>query len=260
MDSSPNRLPLILGHRGASALAPENTLAAFSLAMNDGADGIEFDVRLSRDQAPVVIHDATLKRTAGIDQRVSELTVAELQEIDVGRWFERKKRATATFINEKLPTLSQVFDLFSGSRGLLYVEMKCEPEEGPALASAVVRLTRAAQLAERVVVESFDLNAIAEVKRLDAGIRTAALFEPRLSRPLSTLRKLKMVEAALDIEADEIALHHTLASARVVEKAKRAGLEVVLWTVDDPRWIRRARKLGIKALIANDPARMLRHR
>lgn len=263
--SSPNRLPLILGHRGASALSPENTLAAFSRAISDGADGIEFDVRLSHDQEPVVIHDATLKRTAGVDRRVSELTAAELQEIDVGRWFDHKKRATAafitaTFINEKLPTLVQVFDLFRAHCGLLYLEMKCEPEEGPALASAVVRLTREAQMAERVVVESFDLNAIAAVKRIDSGIRTAALFEPKLSRPISTLRKLKMVDVACGVGADEIALHHTLASARVIEKAKRAGLEVVLWTVDDPRWIRRARELGIKALIANDPAGMLRRR
>jgi glycerophosphoryl diester phosphodiesterase len=266
--------PLILGHRGASAHAPENTLAAFSLAMSDGADGIEFDVRLARDQVPVVIHDATLKRTAGVDARVSELTAAELQQIDVGRWFDRKKRAaafitapfitapfiTAPFINEKLPTLAQVFDLFGGNRGVLYVEMKCEPEEAAALASAVVRLTREARLTERVVVESFDLNAIAEVKRIDGGIRTAALFEPKLSRPISTLRKLKMVDIARGVGADEIALHHTLAGARVCEKAKREGLEVVLWTVDDPRWIPRARSLGVKALIANDPGMMVRHR
>jgi len=232
--------------------------------MSEGADGIEFDVRLARDQVPVVIHDATLKRTAGIDGRVSELTAAELQAIDVGRWFDRKKRAaasnTASFINETLPTLFQVFELFSTNRGLLYVEMKCEPEEGAALASAVVGLTREARMAERVVVESFDLNAIAEVKRIDGGIRTAALFEPKLSRPISSLRKLKMVDVALGVGADEIALHHTLASARVVEKAKRAGLEVVLWTVDDPRWIRRARALGVKALIANDPGMMVRER
>src|SRR5258705_46647 len=131
MDSTlPNRSPLILGHRGASALAPENTLAAFSRAMSDGADGIEFDVRLSRDQVPVVIHDATLNRTAGIDQPVSELTAAELRAVDVGSWFNRNEPATSPFACEKLPTLAQVFDLFSANRGVLYVEMKCETHEG----------------------------------------------------------------------------------------------------------------------------------
>lgn len=253
--------PLILGHRGASALAPENTLAAFSRAMHDGADGIEFDVRLARDRVPMVIHDATLKRTAGIDRLVSELTAAELQKTDVGRWFDHRKRATATtFAGEKLPTLAQVFDLFNAGRGVLYVEMKCNAQEGAALANAVVRLTREAKMAGRVVVESFDLGAVAEVKRVDAGIRTAALFEPKFSRPISILRKLKMVDVARGVGADEIALHHTLAGARVVEKAKREGLEVVLWTVDDPKWIQRARSLGIKALIANDPGMMARER
>src|SRR6185503_14444987 len=96
--------PLILGHRGASAVAPENTLAAFSRAMSDGADGIEFDVRLSRDGVPVVIHDANLNRTAGVARRVSDLTAKELQEIDVGGWFDHAERnPQATFAGEKLP-------------------------------------------------------------------------------------------------------------------------------------------------------------
>jgi glycerophosphoryl diester phosphodiesterase len=138
--------------------------------------------------------------------------------------------------------------------------MKCAAQEGAALAAKVAKLSRASRLSDRIVVESFDLSAIAEVKRLDAGIRTAALFEPKLSRPISTVRRLKMVDTALAVGADEIALHHTLAGPRVIEKARQEGLEVVVWTVDDPQWIARARTLGVKALIANDPASMLRHR
>ncbi len=80
-------MPLILGHRGASAVAPENTLAAFSPAILDGAEGIEFDVRLSRDRVPMVIHDASLRRTAFIDRLVCDLTSEELQRIDVGSWY-----------------------------------------------------------------------------------------------------------------------------------------------------------------------------
>ncbi len=84
-----SRLPLIIGHRGASALAPENTLAAFRRAIADGADGIEFDVRLARDGVAVVIHDATLERTGLLKRRVANLTADELQAIDVGSWFRR---------------------------------------------------------------------------------------------------------------------------------------------------------------------------
>lgn len=259
-------MPLILGHRGASAVAPENTLAAFSRALQDGAEGIEFDVRLSRDGVPVVIHDPSLKRTALIDRLVSDLTSEELKNIDVGSWFTggrpemRETSREAAYSRERLPMLGDVLQLFTANAGLLYIEMKSDAEEAAKLAATVVKSVRESNIAQQVVVESFDLSAIAEIKRIDAGIRTAALFEPKLSRPISTIRRLKMVELALRVSADEIALHHTLAGAGVVEKARECGLETVVWTVDDPQWLERARSLGIKALISNDPATMVRHR
>lgn len=252
--------PLVLGHRGNSAHAPENTLAAFSRALLDGADGIEFDVRLSRDGVPVVIHDATLKRTGLIDRAVSSLNAVELQQIDVGSWFAQRAQLNQSFANESVPLLTEVFELFADNPGVLYLEMKCDRDEGPSLAEAVVRSCRASGMVQRIVVECFDLDAIAAVKQIDSEIRTAALFEPRLSRPVSTLRRLKMVEAALGVGANEIALHHTLAGARVVEKAKETGLEVVVWTVDELGWITRAQALGIKALIANNPAPLVSYR
>ena len=192
---------------------------------------------------------------------VSELTANELQEIDVGSWFANSTRnLQSSFVDEKLPLLQQVCELFSGNNGQLYIEMKCDKEEGAVLAEEVVRLTRSSGLQERVVVESFDLSAIAAVKKIDPAIRTAALFEPKLSRPISIVRRLWMVDAAVDVGANEIALHHSLTSARVIEKARQAGLEIVVWTVADPAWIGFARSLDIKALIANDPALLLRHR
>jgi glycerophosphoryl diester phosphodiesterase len=253
-----SQTPLILGHRGAAAVAPENTIAAFARAMSDGADGIEFDVRLSRDGGVVVIHDASLKRTGLVNRLVSELTAQELQQIDVGSWFD--KTDSKTYAGERIPLLTDVFDLFRPNDGLLYVEMKCEPNEGATLAAEVVRLTRDSGVAERVVVESFDHAAIAKVREIDSAIRTAALFEPKLSEPQTLMRRLTMVEKAIDVGANEIALHHRLAGNRVVERARARDLEVVLWTIDDPKWIPRARNLGIKALISNNPAGMLQAR
>lgn len=254
--------PLILGHRGASAIAPENTIAAFARAMQDGADGIEFDVRLSRDGVPVVIHDGSLKRTGLVDQLVSSLTAAELQQVDVGSWFSRKLTApsSASFIGQHLPLLSQVLEFFASRPGVLYVEMKCETDQGPSLAAEVVNLVREYQMVERVVVESFDLPSIKEIKRIKEEIRTAALFEPRLSHPISTVRRLKMIDRALQQQADEIALHHTLSANAVVDKARQQGLEVVIWTVDEPAWIERAAAMDVKALISNDPGRMIQYR
>jgi len=248
-----NLKPLILGHRGASAVAPENTLAAFSRAIRDGADGIEFDVRLSRDQVPVVIHDRSLKRTGLTDRLVSDLTAAELRRIDVGSWFGGD-------LYERVPLLEEVFELYQAHKGTLYVELKCEALEAAALAKEVVHAIRDKEMSERVVVESFDLKVIAEVKRINAAVRTAALFEPKLSNPISVLRPLAMINRARECAADEIAFHHTLAKQRLVEKARSEGFEVVVWTVDDPKWIARAASRDIKALIANNPAPMVQYR
>ena len=250
--------PLIIGHRGASAVSPENTLAAFARALDDGADGIEFDVRLSRDRVPVVIHDATLKRTGNLDRLVEEFDVSELQQCDVSSWFHRAQTGIKAKV-ETVPTLAQVFALFQETNALLCLEMKSEAADATPLVHCVVDEIHKAKIAKQVVVSSFDLNAVAQVKQIDPTISTAALFEPKLSRPISTLRRLKMIELAVEHRADEVALHHSLCSARVVEKATELGLPVVVWTVDDVKWIKRARRLGLKALITNNPALMVRH-
>src|SRR5438270_9075286 len=108
-----NDLPLIIAHRGASAEAPENTLAAFQMALDAGADGVEFDVQLAKDGVPVVIHDANLRRTANRRDTIKYLTSTELASIDVGSWFNRKypRRTKPAYANEHIPTLDQVFDL-----------------------------------------------------------------------------------------------------------------------------------------------------
>lgn len=112
-------------------------------------------------------------------------------------------------------------------------------------------------IADRVVVSSFDLSAIALINKVDPAVSTAALFEPKLWHPISTLRRLKMVDVAVEHGAAEIALYHTLVSSRIVEKANESHLPVVVWTVDAVKWIGRARRLGIKALITNNPAAMI---
>jgi glycerophosphoryl diester phosphodiesterase len=118
--------PLIIAHRGASALAPENTFAAFQKAIDAGADGIELDVRLSKDGVPVVFHDSTLKRLAKIERSVAEFTAAELNKIDVGSWFNRTfpRKAADQFSAETVPTLANLFDFLRDYRGLIYVELK----------------------------------------------------------------------------------------------------------------------------------------
>ncbi len=249
--------PLIIGHRGASALAPENTMAAFERAISDGADGIEFDVRLARDQVPVVIHDASLRRTGLKSVDVASLSSRELSEIDVGTWFNLRhpSRAKDEYTLATVPTLSEVFERFRDSQARLYVEMKCDaPNEGRPLAQAVAGLVRDYSLFDNVVVESFTHQSIAEIKRLDSSLRTAALFEPKLARPFPSTRR--MIERAVEFSADEIALHRTLAGRRITAEAARRGMRTVVWTVDNPSWKARARRYGVHAIITNNPALM----
>ncbi len=248
-----NRKPLIIAHRGASAVAPENTIRAFKKAIEVGADGIEFDVQLSRDGVPVIIHDDNLRRTGLLDCSVADLSAVELSKIDVGIWFARKNGVSDPTEQEGVPTLQQVFELYESNPGVLYLEMKCAVGQATELARVCCEMIASSRLKDRIIVESFDLQAIAEVKSLDGSIKTAALFEPKFSSPLGR----RVIERATAVGADEIALHHLLATPRLVQKSKNAGFNVAVWTVDEPGWIAKARALEIDAIITNDPARMI---
>jgi glycerophosphoryl diester phosphodiesterase len=219
------REPLIIGHRGAAAVAPENTMAAFEAAIAAGAEGIEFDVRLSRDGVPVVIHDDTLSRTHGLRRRVADLTGHELDQLGV-------------------PSLRELFELMSQNELLLCLEIKGSSSE---LAERCCELVSEFSFEERVIVECFDLQVIEKIRTL----KTAALFEPRFHT------EQRVIDRALEVGASVLALHHRLAKPSLVEKARLAGLRVVVWTVDDPAWVAPAQTMGIEALITNDPATMI---
>lgn len=247
--------PLIIGHRGASARAPENTMAAFRLAIEQGADGVEFDVRLTRDGVPVVIHDGDLKRTGGCKDRVSDLSLAQLKKVDVGSWFKR-----ASFPQERVPTLEEVFQLFESTNHVLYLEMKSNPNERAVLARTCCEFLRNSSLKSRVIVECFDLLGIESVKNIAEDVKTAALFEPKI-RHLSVFRiNGRIIKQALAVEADEIALHHRLATSRTIQAARNSNLKVVVWTVDKPKWIHKTLSNQVTALITNDPLVLARQR
>ncbi|MDX6614080.1 MAG: glycerophosphoryl diester phosphodiesterase [Blastocatellia bacterium] len=237
-------------------------MAAFKRALDAGADGIEFDVRLSRDGVPVVIHDPNLRRVAGRKEMVSLVSVADLAECDVGSWFNHRFPALAqeAYAAERVPTLETFFDFIQGHHGTFYLEMKPDRNGASHLALAVGQLIQQRQFQDRIVVLSFDLAAIKAVKESCPEIRTGALFQPRLFRAGSVIRRGAMIRSARSSSADEIALHNLLATPRLIEQAKRAALKVVVWTVDDPRWLETARRLGLKAIITNNPHEMIARR
>jgi glycerophosphoryl diester phosphodiesterase len=231
--------------------------------LDDGADGVEFDVRLARDGVPMVIHDANLRRTGQGRGVVAEMTSSELARSDVGSWFNRAhpKRANADYTRQFVPTLEQTLGLLrnhAAGPGLIYVEMKTDHAEDRYLdlCSAVVQLVRDHRLESRVVVVSFNLTAVARIKVIDPGTRTGALFEPR-RHTVKIIRRHPMIAAALECGADEILLHRTIANRRNVDLSLESNLRPVVWTVDPPKWMLRATSLGIHALFTNNPAAMI---
>ena len=250
---------LVIGHRGASALAPENTLASFDMAQRDGADGIEFDVRLARDDVPVVFHDDSFERTVGVCGNVESVSSTVISHFYAGEWFNKRypDLARDSYASERIPTLAQVFERY-GSLHRLYVEMKCEDaSRRPRLARAVVRLVREYGLAERVVVKSFEHDSLGEVKRLAPEIRTAALFGRSWPNPFVPARKI--LAGAEACGADEISLHRSLLRAATVREARRRGFEVLVWTVNSSVWLRRALALGLRAVFTDYPGWMRRY-
>lgn len=260
MMSESSYFPFIIAHRGASAISPENTLGAFRQAIEDGADGLEFDVRITKNGVPVVFHDPTLKRIAGKNARVIRLTSDELRSVDAGSWFNIRnpQRSNANFSNERISTLEETLEFLGDYKGLLYIELKCSDAEMPCLVEAVAGIVRNSKLLSNIIVKSFALPALKKIKESVPNVRTAALFAPKIMALLR--RQSLLIEKALECEANEISLHFSLASQKIVEKAKMQGLKTIIWTADHPVWVKRGAEIGLQAIITNDPARLLKER
>ncbi|HMJ26363.1 MAG TPA: glycerophosphodiester phosphodiesterase family protein [Pyrinomonadaceae bacterium] len=262
-NNSSKTSPLIIGHRGASAVAPENTLAALTRALDDGAAGLELDVRLASDGVPVVIHDANLRRTGLCPGTVATMTSGDLQKVDVGTWFNHlhPEFAQDEYGTQTIPTLAQVFVLFNQRPKppeVVYVELKTDQDEATYvdLARAVTQLIKDHLMTSRAVVVSFNLKAVAQIKLIDSSITTGALFEPRRN-PVKLIRRHPLITAALECGAEQVLWHRLIATRGLVELAAENNLRSVVWTVDDPKWLRRRAAFGIHAVITNKPAEML---
>jgi glycerophosphoryl diester phosphodiesterase len=279
--------PLVIAHRGASGLAPENTLAAFKLALAMGAQGIELDIHLSADDQPVVIHDRLINRTTNGVGRVHHFTVAELQKFDAGSWFARrlalrpkarkmveqamaansgwsasqdgvepnKTQLKADFSAARVPTLEQVFTLLATAHlQRIYVELKGEASRKHALLEAAVALIARFRLQKSVTLLSFDHQIIGEAKKLAPEIRTAATL-PATKNALLTWRSI--VKAVQKASADEAALHFGLASRRTVAALHEQGLAVSVWTANNKMVMRRVIASDVDAIMTNFPQRLL---
>lgn len=237
------RRPLVLGHRGASAEAPENTLAAFRLAVAQGADGVELDVWRCASGEVVVFHDEDTARIAGVRLPVPEAPLHALRALDVG------SHRGARFAGERIPLLAEVLEALPGA--IVNVELKSRvrrPDVG--LAAAVARVLRVAGAERRAVVSSFDYRLVVAFRLAAPEIPVGLLVEAEHPRRLLTALAIPLVRPA--------AIHpdRRLVTPSRARRWRARGLAVNVWTVDDPDEARRLAALGASALITNVPERI----
>jgi len=227
---------LVIAHRGRSGVYPENTMAAFKAAIPAGADFFELDAHLSREGIPVVLHDAELKRTAGLDARVQELALDEIRKLDAGAWKD------ARFKGEHIPTLEEAL-AFAKDKINVMVELK---SGNPGLPDKAVEIIRRLGMGKQVVVASFDEQYIRRVKELDPGLRT-----------------LGLQSNAAEWEREDDAMADILGcstgqpiTAELLRAVHRRGMQVWVWTVDDPVKMGELAALGVDGIITNYPERI----
>ncbi len=242
--------PLVFGHRGGAKLAPENTLPAFARGLAAGADGFECDVRLSADEVPVVIHDATLDRTTDRRGPVGALTAAELGRLDATCRFVPAGPAQALNEVAGVPRLLDVLQRFPAAR--VIIELKDTHE---ALARAVVQAVRHCGAEGRVCVGSFDRPVLERLRALAPEIVTSASRrEAQWTLARSWLRFPRLGPApyrAFQVPERSGRLH--VVRPAFVRQAHREGAVVQVWTVDQPDDVQRLLAVGVDGIISDRP-------
>ncbi len=234
------RRPVIFAHRGASAHAPENTLAAFRLAVELGADAIELDAKLTSDGEVVVIHDQTLERTTGVSGRVNESSLVELRRLDAGSFFSAK------FAGERIPTLAEVFATV-GKKIFINVEITNYASPFDALPAKVAELVRRYNLEEWVLFSSFHPLNLLRTRRMIPQVPVGMLADKgnpgRWARSfIGELIAPRFVHPNLS-DADQA----------FIEAQHNSGRRVHVWTVNDPVDMRRLFNLKIDGIFTDDP-------
>ncbi len=232
--------PAIIAHRGASAYAPENTLAAFDLAVRQGADAIELDAKLSADGEVVVFHDQTLARTTGAPGRVRATPLQELRRLDAGSHFD------VAYRGEAIPTLDEVFEAVGR---LLYINVELTNyaslfDDLPARVAAIVRRHN---LANRVMFSSFNPVALLRARKLLPQTPVGLLAEPGV---LGAAKR-----SPLFYWLDYQSLHPEArdAQAGLVQRAHRRGCPVLVYTVNQAEEMRRLFDIGVDGVFTDDP-------
>lgn len=237
--------PMIFGHRGACKYAPENTLASFELAVEQGADAIELDAKLSTDNQVVVIHDQTVDRTTNGKGRVNQLTLQQLKELDAGSFFAAK------FQGEKIPTLDEVFESV-GKRIFINVELTNYISRRDDLVPLVAKIVKKHKLEKSVLFSSFAPINLRRMKVLLPEVPVGLLAS---QGPLGALNR-----SAFFLDLSPAIIHPYLKDVNVALMARERGRgrRVHVWTVNAEADLQRLKDLGAHGVFTDDPVTALR--
>ena len=233
------RQPWVIAHRGASGHAPENTMAAFRKAVELGARFIETDLQMTRDAQFVAMHDSTVERTSNGRGAVREMTMAQIRELDAGKWFDR------TFMGEHVPTLEDILVFGREADIVLYLEIKYEVAYG-LHHSLAAELTSKGDAA-RIVLLSFSPTTLDGIRQFDRTLMTGLLVED--VHPDS-------IKLALGVGARQFCPRADLVTPEIVAEAHQAGLQVATWTANKPDEMRRLVQAGVDGVMTDFPDRL----
>lgn len=243
--------PLVYAHRGGAALRPENTIAAFDHGLDLGADGLEFDVRLSRDGVVVVHHDATLERTTNGRGALADCTAEELARLDAGYWFQRERgeEYPCRGLAGGVPTLREVLRRYPDAP--LIIELK---QNDPELARRTIDELRGTHSVDRAVLGSYYWRALRAARAYEPSIRTgAAQEEARWALYRSWVHWPLGRTPYQEFQVPECSGRTRIVTPRFIAYARSAGLPVKVWTVNDPADMERFLRWGAEALISDRP-------
>ena len=229
----------IFAHRGAAAYAPENTLSSFELALEQGADGIELDVHLSKDGRLVIMHDERVDRTTNAKGYIKDYTLEELKSFDASN-------GMAGFENAKIPTLEEVYGLFKGNEKLINLEIKTDIVVYPGIVDKVLQAEAEFGLAGRMIYSSFNHYTICELLKKKPDAKVGLLYMSMIVEPWSYAERL----GAKCLHPHFITLANT---PNMAKECNERGLETNIWTVDEPFWMENLAKMGVTSIITNKP-------
>jgi glycerophosphoryl diester phosphodiesterase len=235
----------IVAHRGASHLAPENTLAAVELAWDIGSDAVEVDVHLSADRRIVVIHDPTTQRTGGLNLEVAQTHSRDLRKLDVGGYQGRGRDG------QSIPFLEEILVTVPAGRRL-FVEIKTGPEMIPYLHALLDTSGKRRQ----VVLIAFELETLRAAKAVLPEVPAYWLRDTALGFP----HRVAMLAQAREAGLEGVDVNWTGVTLRLAQQARSMGLDLYVWTVDDALVAQRLGRLGIKGITTNRPEWLLRAR